>query len=96
MTGEELVEHYRDLERQLLRKWDAPLVNDFFAMIFYGVLRGLCKKWAGDEHGTLQNQLLMESGDMRCWGEGQRGQEMPAIEPGQLLAGTAGFQQRLG
>lgn len=64
MSGEELVDHYRSLESQLMRKWDAPLVNDFFAMIFYGVLRGLCKKWAGDEHGSLQNQLLMDSGDI--------------------------------
>lgn len=64
MTGEELVADYRGLEAQLLRKWDAPLVNDFLAMIFYGVLRAVCSKWAGDEHGTLQNQLLMESGDI--------------------------------
>jgi hypothetical protein len=33
---DELVAYYRDLERQLLTRWDAPLVNDFFAMIFYG------------------------------------------------------------
>jgi phosphohistidine swiveling domain-containing protein len=62
MPGDALVAHYRDLERQLLRKWDAPLVNDFFAMIFYGVLRGLCKKWAGDVDGTLQNDLLADTG----------------------------------
>ncbi len=64
MSGEELVTHYRDLERQLLKKWDAPLVNDFFAMIFYGVLRGLCVKWAGDAAGTLQNELLLDGGDI--------------------------------
>jgi phosphohistidine swiveling domain-containing protein len=64
MSGEELVAYYRKLESQLLRKWDAPLVNDFLAMIFYGVLRGLCKKWANDEHGTLQNHLLMDCGDI--------------------------------
>lgn len=62
MSGEDLVAHYRDLERQLLKRWDAPLVNDFFAMIFYGVLRGLCKKWAGDQDGTLQNELLAHTG----------------------------------
>jgi len=62
MHGDALVAHYRDLERQLLKKWDAPLVNDFFAMIFYGVLRGLCKKWAGDVDGTLQNDLLANTG----------------------------------
>lgn len=64
MTGEELCAHYRDLEKQLLKKWDAPLVNDFFAMIFYGLLRGLCAKWAGDTAGTLQNELLLDCGEI--------------------------------
>jgi pyruvate,water dikinase len=64
MSGEELVAHYRDLERQLLKKWDAPLVNDFFAMIFYGVLRSLCVKWFGDASGTLQNELLLDGGEI--------------------------------
>ncbi|HEX5581396.1 MAG TPA: PEP/pyruvate-binding domain-containing protein, partial [Gemmatimonadaceae bacterium] len=30
MRADELVAHYRDLERRLLTRWDAPLVNDFF------------------------------------------------------------------
>ncbi len=64
MSGEELVSHYRDLERKLQKKWDAPLVNDFFAMIFYGLLRSLCAKWAGDSAGTLQNHLLLDSGNI--------------------------------
>mgnify|MGYP001788338858 CR=1 FL=1 len=64
MSGEELVAHYRDLERQLLKKWDAPLVNDFFAMIFCGVLRSLCVKWLGDTSRTLQNELLLDGGDI--------------------------------
>ncbi len=64
MSGDELVAFYRLLERKLLKKWDAPLVNDFFAMIFYGVLSGLCKKWACDETGALQNDLLLDSGEI--------------------------------
>src|SRR5690606_2692397 len=62
MSGVELAAHYHDLESRLLRRWDAPLVNDFFAMIFYGVLRTLCGKWAGDRDGTLQNDLLARTG----------------------------------
>ena len=62
LPAEALVAHYRELEKQLLRKWDAPLVNDFFAMIYYGLLRGLCKKWVGDQDGTLQNELLAHTG----------------------------------
>ncbi len=59
---DELVAHYRALERQLLTRWDAPLVNDFFAMIFYGVLRTICTRWAGDTDGTLQNDLIAAEG----------------------------------
>jgi pyruvate,water dikinase len=55
---DELVAGYRTLERQLLTRWDAPLTNDFLAMIFYGVLRKLCAKWCGDADGTLQNDLV--------------------------------------
>src|SRR5690606_32434576 len=35
LRPDELAAHFRDLERQLLLRWDAPLVNDFFAMIFH-------------------------------------------------------------
>jgi pyruvate,water dikinase len=61
---DELGAYYRDLERQLLTRWDAPLVNDFFAMIFYGVLRKLVEKWCGDASGSLQNDLLCGEGGM--------------------------------
>jgi rifampicin phosphotransferase len=64
MSGEELVSHYRDLESKLLKRWDAPLVNDFLAMIYYGLLRSLCAKWAGDAKGNLQNELLLDCGDI--------------------------------
>ncbi|MGH9328855.1 MAG: PEP-utilizing enzyme, partial [Vicinamibacterales bacterium] len=41
-----------------------PLVNDFFAMIFYGVLRRLAGAWCGDSEGTLQNDLIAGEGGM--------------------------------
>src|SRR5690606_9648887 len=59
-SPDELIRHYRELERQLLKRWDAPLVNDFFAMIAYGVLRSLCQRWLNDTEGTLQNSLLLD------------------------------------
>ena len=57
MRPDELAAHYRHLERQLLTRWDAPLVNDFFAMIFFGILRRLTDRWCGNE-GTFHNDLL--------------------------------------
>lgn len=55
---DELVAYYRDLRERLLLHWDAPIVNDFFAMIFYGLLRTLVQRWCGDPGGTLQNDLI--------------------------------------
>lgn len=62
--ADELVAYYHALDSQLLPHWDAPLVNDFFAMIFYGVLRKLTGQWCGDVEGTLQNDLLTGEGGM--------------------------------
>lgn len=60
--ADELAASYRELESQLLLRWDAPLINDFFAMIFFGILAKLCKSWCNDSHGTLQNDLVGGSG----------------------------------
>ncbi len=62
MTQLDLIAHYNDLESKLLKRWDAPLVNDFFAMIYYGVLKSLCAKWLGDP--SLQNTLLLDCGEI--------------------------------
>jgi pyruvate,water dikinase len=64
LRPDELVSHYRELERTLLTRWDAPLVNDFLAMIFFGVLGKLATSWCGDAHGTLQNDLVSGGGDV--------------------------------
>ena len=61
---DELVAHYRELRERLLLHWDAPLVNDFFAMIFYGALRKLAQSWCGDREGTLQNDLISGQGEL--------------------------------
>jgi rifampicin phosphotransferase len=76
---DELVAHYLDLEHQLLTRWDAPLVNDFFAMIFYGVLRKLVTKWCGDTDGTLQNNLLCGEGGIISAEPARRVRELAEI-----------------
>lgn len=58
MRAEDLAAHYVTLERKLLKRWDAPLINDFFAMIFHGVLRRVTARWCGVRAPILQNDLL--------------------------------------
>ncbi len=67
----ELVEIYGDLERRLLWAWSTPIVNDFFVMIFHGLLGRLCEKWLAEEPG-LHNALLA--------GEGGLMSAAPAVE----------------
>ena len=76
---DELAEHYADLRRRLLLSWDAPLVNDFLAMIFYGVLRRLATAWCGDREGTLQNDLVAGDGGLVSAEPAARIQELARI-----------------
>jgi len=64
LTLFELAQYYRELEAKLLKKWDAPVINDFFSMIFYGMLKSTSQKWCGikDENGF--NGLLRNTGDI--------------------------------
>jgi phosphohistidine swiveling domain-containing protein len=54
----ELARCYRALEDRLLNRWQTPLVNDFFAMVCFGVLRRLLTSWCPGLDGEFQNQLL--------------------------------------
>ena len=64
MRLDELASCYTQLETKLLQHWDAPLINDFFAMIFHGALRKMTFQWLGDETGTLANDAMRGSGAM--------------------------------
>ncbi len=77
LRPEELAAYYRDLERQLLTRWDAPLINDFFAMIFFGVLRRLTEKWCGDP--GLHNDLLCGEGSLISAEPARRVRELARI-----------------
>ncbi len=79
LRPDELSAHFRDLERQLLLRWDAPLVNDFFAMVFYGALRKVTAAWCGDRDGTLQNDLLCAEGGMISAEPAKRVRELAAL-----------------
>lgn len=62
MAPHELMALYREMERKLLWRWQAPIINDFFVMVFYGMLRRICASWCGDQGGSLQNDLLCGEG----------------------------------
>lgn len=64
MSLAELSEAFRVLVWRLLWHWQAPLVTDFAAMMSFGVLVDLTKRWGVDESGALANDLLGGEGDV--------------------------------
>lgn len=53
---------YLSFESILLKEWKAPMVNDFFAMIFFGVLQKMLEK--KNVRLNLHNELLSGSDDV--------------------------------
>lgn len=64
LRADELVTHWHELVRMLLRKWDAPLVNDYFAMFFHGALGRLVQRWFPESDRGLANRLLQGEGNV--------------------------------
>ncbi len=60
------IAQYHHLEEQLLKRWHAPIINDYLCMVFFGLIKRLTEKWvAADEEGaSLQNDLLCGQGDL--------------------------------
>lgn len=64
MAPHELMAVYREMETRLLWNWQAPIINDFYVMIHYGLLRKYCHDWCDDESQSLQNDLICGNGDI--------------------------------
>ena len=63
MGPHELLDAYHELERKLLWAWHVPIVNDFFVMIGFGLLKKNCERYFPG-HPELHNQLLAGEGDL--------------------------------
>ena len=69
-----------DLERRLLRQWDAPLVNDFFCMVWFGLASRAADAWIGP--GALGG-LLAGDGNVVSAEPARRVRDMAAqVDPG--------------
>ncbi len=76
---DKLALEYRKLEQKLLNKWDAPLVNDFFCMMAFGISRKLLEKYAGEEGLALHNDIMIGQGDIISAEPARRIQAMAEI-----------------
>jgi pyruvate,water dikinase len=61
----ELRDGYFYLEEMLLKRWQAPIINDYLCMIFFGLLKKLTGRWlTGEDKESLQNDLLCGEGGL--------------------------------
>ncbi len=63
-SANELLQLYLDFESTLLNEWKAPLLNDFFAMIWFGRLQSACEKKLKSSNPNIHNDLLCGSADI--------------------------------
>jgi pyruvate,water dikinase len=52
------------LERNMMGRWKAPIINDFLCMVHFGLLRKLTTTWLSGLDSTLQNDLLAGEGGL--------------------------------
>ncbi len=60
----QLAKEYLDLEDSMLKRWKAPIINDYLCMIFFGLIKKLTEKWLSSTNPTLQNDLLCGEGGL--------------------------------
>lgn len=77
MTLAALVRHYRSLDSTLRRQWDAPILNDFYTMIFHGLAGAALRRWAGADGIALHTTFL------------RSGRRLLSAEPARLLVEMA-------
>lgn len=63
-NANELMQLYLYFERKLLNQWKAPLLNDFFAMIWFGLLQKRTEDYTNGQHPNIHNDLLCGSADI--------------------------------
>jgi pyruvate,water dikinase len=64
MSAFELKQCWIDLDNNVTPKWKAPVINDSFAMIYFGKLQKLVEKYKVSDNKNIQNDLLCGSEDI--------------------------------
>ena len=72
-SNKKLLQIYEaEIDPKILKNWKAPIINDLYVMIYFGLLTKLMKKLDIENNESIQNDLL-------C-GEGEVESTMPTIE----------------
>lgn len=79
MRSDQVYRLYIEMERNMLGRWKAPIINDFLCMVHFGTLKKLTAKWLSGLDATIQNNLLAGEGNLE------------SAEPTKMLIRMAGW-----
>jgi pyruvate,water dikinase len=64
MTADKIYEQFQNLEAEILKKWQAPIINDTLCMVHYGTFKKLTSKWLSHLGDSFYNDLLAGNGNL--------------------------------
>lgn len=64
MESSTIYEEFMKLEKEMLWKWHAPIINDFLCMIHYGIFKKLTEKWLSHLGDAFHNDLMAGNGNL--------------------------------
>jgi pyruvate,water dikinase len=64
LGADKIYEHYQQLEREMLWKWHAPIINDYHCMVHYGMFKKLTSNWLSYLGDSFHNDLLAGNGNL--------------------------------
>lgn len=64
MPSDQIYKQYQELEEIMLKKWHAPIINDFLCMVHFGIFKKLSEKWTHQLGDNIQNDLLAGNGNL--------------------------------
>ncbi len=64
LSADQIYEHYQKLEKEMLWKWHAPIINDYLCMIHYGLFKKLTGLWLNHLGDSFHNDLLAGNGNL--------------------------------
>ncbi|MDB5105530.1 MAG: phosphoenolpyruvate synthase [Fibrobacteres bacterium] len=64
LSPQRLIALYEEMTLVFLKRWQAPILADTLAMVFYKALSSLCLKWVAPGDPGFQNDLLANQGQV--------------------------------
>ena len=64
MSSDQIFRTYLEVDRVMISRWKAPIINDFLTMVHFGILKKLTASWLSEVDPNVQNDLIAGDGNL--------------------------------